>query len=106
MLLDSVGYSREHNAHLPPVKMLVNIHGICAATGTMKELLRTTEPVFLSWLQALLTAEGIEPVVLDLHTSVLEGSTYAIPRRLMVADEQYHRARQAVIDAGEGAHLG
>ena len=50
----------------------------------MKELLRTNDAVRLSWLQALLAAAGIEAVVLDTHTSIIEGSIGAIPRRLMV----------------------
>ena len=71
----------------------------------MKELLRTTEPVFLSWATAILRAEGIETVVLDGHTSVLEGSTNAIPRRLMVVDGEHARARRILTDAGEGERL-
>ena len=71
----------------------------------MKELLRTNDLVLLSWLEALLRGEGIEPLVLDSHASVLQGSTYAIPRRLMVDDVDLQRARQLVIDAGEGGRL-
>jgi hypothetical protein len=71
----------------------------------VKELLRTTESVFLSWAIAILKAEGIEGIVLDGHTSVLEGSTNAIPRRLMVADADDARARKLLTDAGEGDRL-
>ncbi len=71
----------------------------------MKELLRTNDAVLLSWLTALLRAEGIEPIQFDTHTSVMEGSISAIPRRLMVADDEYARARGIIKDAGEGAHL-
>ena len=71
----------------------------------MKELLRTNELVFLSWAEALLRAEGIEAIVLDRHTSVLEGSTYAIRRRLMIADQDYDRARRLMIEAGEERRL-
>ena len=71
----------------------------------MKELLRTNELVFLSWAEAMLLAENIEPVVLDAHTSVVEGSTYAIRRRMMVANEDYERARRLMIDAGEERRL-
>lgn len=65
----------------------------------MKELFKTNDPVLLSWAQALLAGENIESWVLDQHTSVLEGSIGAIPRRLVVADEDYPRAR-AIIDQG------
>jgi hypothetical protein len=66
----------------------------------MKELLRTNDPIRLSWLQALLRDQGIESCVLDHHTSIVEGSIGAIPRRLMVADEDHRRAR-ALLDAAE-----
>ncbi|HUC71598.1 MAG TPA: DUF2007 domain-containing protein [Stellaceae bacterium] len=69
----------------------------------MKELLRTNNPVRLSWLQALLTDSGIESVVLDHHTSLVEGSIGAIPRRLMVADRDLIRARALLAQTGEDA---
>ena len=67
----------------------------------MKELLRTNDIVKLSWLRALLADDGIEALVLDQHTSVLEGSAGAIPRRLMVADDDHARAKRLLADAGE-----
>ena len=67
----------------------------------MKELLRTNDVVKLSWLTALLADAGIEALVLDSHTSVLEGSALAIPRRLAVLDEDYARARSLLLAAGE-----
>jgi len=66
----------------------------------MRELLRTNDPVLISWLQALLADAGIEAVVLDHHTSVVEGSIGAIPRRVMVLDEDHAAARRIVLDAG------
>ena len=44
---------------------------------------------------------GVEALVLDSHTSVLEGSALAIPRRLAVLDDDYQRARRILIEAGE-----
>ena len=67
----------------------------------MKDILRTNDVVKLSWVQALLADAGIDSVVLDLHTSVIEGSAGAIPRRLAVSDEAYARARRVLADAGE-----
>lgn len=66
----------------------------------MKELLRTNDVVRLSWAQALLRDAGIDSVVLDQHTSLVEGSIGAIPRRLMVAERDHGRAR-ALITAAE-----
>ena len=58
----------------------------------MRELLRTNDLVRLSWATALLRGAGIESIVLDTHTSVLEGSVSAIQRRLMVVEDDYSRA--------------
>ncbi len=64
----------------------------------MVELVRSNDMVFLSWAQAMLAAEGIETVLLDGHTSAIEGSIGAIPRRLAVQDEELARARE-LLDA-------
>lgn len=69
----------------------------------MQELVRTNDFVRLSWLQALLASAGIEAVVLDGYTSVMEGSIGAIPRRLMVYDDDELRARAVMKEAGEPA---
>lgn len=67
----------------------------------MRELLRTNDVVKLSWLQALLADAGIEALILDVHTSIMEGSIGAIPRRLVVREEDYLRARRTLEAAGE-----
>ena len=58
----------------------------------MKELLRTNDPVRLSWVETLLRDSGIDSMVLDHHTSLVEGNIGAIPRRLMVGEGDYRRA--------------
>jgi len=68
----------------------------------MKELLRTNDVVRLSWAQALLRDAGIETVVLDQHTSLVEGSIGAIPRRLMVAEGDHVRAKALLASAEAG----
>ena len=65
----------------------------------MQELLRTNDTVLLSWLEALLADSGIEVVVLDRHTSILEGSIGALPCRLVVRDEDAVRARHILREA-------
>jgi hypothetical protein len=67
----------------------------------MKELLRTNDPVRLSFLEALLRDSGIDSLVLDHHTSLVEGSIGAIPRRLMVLERDYRRACSVLAAAGE-----
>jgi len=69
----------------------------------MKELLRSNDPVRLSWIEALLAGEGIPSLVLDQYTSAIEGSIGAIPRRLMVADEDLEEAKTILAEAGEEA---
>jgi len=67
----------------------------------MREILRTNDVVKLSWIQALMADSGIETVVLDVHTSIIEGSIGAIPRRLAVIDEDYAEAMRILRAAGE-----
>ena len=67
----------------------------------MKELLRTNDIVRLSFLQSLLRDRGIDSVVLDHHTSLVEGSIGAIPRRLMVAQQDYSLACSVLAAADE-----
>ena len=62
----------------------------------MKELVRTNDAVRLSWLQAILAEADIAAIVLDSHTSIVEGSIGAIPRRVMVDDSDAFRARLAL----------
>lgn len=61
--------------------------------------MRTNDIVALSFVEALLKDEGIACLVFDSHTSILEGSIGAIPRRLMVADEDFSMARRVLQDA-------
>ncbi len=66
----------------------------------MREVLRSNDIVQLSYFLALLANQGIEAVVLDSHTSILEGSASAILQRLMVADDDYDQANRILRDAG------
>jgi hypothetical protein len=66
----------------------------------MMELLRATDPVLLSFSESVLTDAGIAHFVADTHASIVDGSISAIPRRLLVAPDDYERARRALTDAG------
>ena len=59
----------------------------------MIELLRTNDLVSISWITSVLGEEGIEIIVFDNHTSILEGSAFAIPRRVMVHKDDYNKAK-------------
>ncbi|HEY4172530.1 MAG TPA: DUF2007 domain-containing protein [Rhodopila sp.] len=67
----------------------------------MRVVITSNNMVRLSFLTALLADAGIEAVLLDSHTSVLEGSAGAIPRRLVVSADNYSRACHILRDAGE-----
>jgi len=71
----------------------------------MQEILRTNNPVLISWITAVLKEQGIEAFVLDAHTSILEGTASAIPRRVMVIDEDAEAARKAIEAAGGADEL-
>jgi hypothetical protein len=62
----------------------------------VKELLRTNDMVLVSWTEALLAGEGVATFVLDANMSVLEGSANAIPRRVMVADDDFRAAKRLI----------
>jgi hypothetical protein len=68
----------------------------------MKELLRTNDPVLLSYVSALLGEADIDFIVADLNMSVMEGSIGALPRRVLVDGEQIVEARAILSDAGIG----
>lgn len=68
----------------------------------MEELLRANDPVLISYLVSVLKDEGIEAIVLDEHTSILEGSIGAIQRRIMVPSDMIGRARQIAEDLAPG----
>ncbi|MBX3446357.1 MAG: DUF2007 domain-containing protein [Parvibaculum sp.] len=60
----------------------------------MKELIRTNDPVFVSFLTHRLREEGIEPFELDAHMALTEGSLGILPKRIMVVDTDYEDARK------------
>ena len=68
----------------------------------MVELARMNDPVLISYILSVLEEEGIEAVVLDEHTSILEGSIGAIQRRIMVLEEDRPGARQIIDDLAPG----
>ena len=69
----------------------------------MRAVLKSNNPVTLSYAVHILEAEGIGHVLFDENASVMDGSMGFLPRRLMVLDEDYDKAerllRAAVPDA-------
>jgi hypothetical protein len=66
----------------------------------MRELVRASDPVLVTFIEALLKSEGIAIVVADVNMSVLEGSLSILPRRLLVAEEDAERAARILADCG------
>lgn len=71
----------------------------------MREILKTNDPVVVSYATALLGGMGIEAIVADEYMSALEGSIGAWPRRILVEEEDSVRARRILTDAGLAAWL-
>ena len=69
----------------------------------MIELLRTHDPVLISYIRALLAAEGIEIVGLDENMN--NARLVMTPNRVMVDDKDAERARRLLKDAGLGEAL-
>lgn len=72
----------------------------------MKELLRSNDPVLLSFVSTLLEEAGIAFIVLDTNMSVMEGSIGILPRRVLVEEEHIDQARELLTEAGVGHDLG
>ena len=66
----------------------------------MRELVRTNDVVLVSAIGALLDGANIDHLVLDQNMSILEGSLGAIPRRILVHDDDNRAARRLLTDAG------
>jgi hypothetical protein len=58
----------------------------------MRMVLKSNNPVVLSYAADVLTQAGIESVIFDTHASIMDGSIAVVPRRLMVLDEDRARA--------------
>jgi hypothetical protein len=65
----------------------------------MRELLRTNDLVLISYVSHLLQEGGVDFLVLDTHTSSIEGSIGAIPRRIVVEDNNYMLATKLLGNA-------
>jgi hypothetical protein len=66
----------------------------------MQEVLRTNNPVLLSYVEALLKECGCEMLIADQNLSVMDGSIGVLPRRVLVADDHVTEARRVLRDAG------
>ena len=68
----------------------------------MRLLLRSNDPVLLSFAGSLLGEAGIDYMVADQGMSVLEGSIGILPRRVLVADADWAAAARLLGEADLG----
>lgn len=66
----------------------------------MIELVRSNDPVLVSFAASVLRDAEIEHAVADTHMSVIDGSIGAVTNRILVAPDQYDEAAQLLADAG------
>lgn len=71
----------------------------------MRELLRTNDPVLLSFVESLLRDAGVTAVIADQNMSVLEGSIGVLPRRVLVDTDDIEHARSVLIQSDLGGWL-
>ena len=69
------------------------------------DILRTNDPVLLSFARSVLEDADIAAFVADQFTAGIEGSIGAFPRRLSVPADDVGRARTALANAGLAADL-
>ena len=66
----------------------------------MVELLRSDDPVPLSFTASLLADAKITHLVADSRMSVIDGSVNAVTNRVLVAEDQLAAAKELLADAG------
>lgn len=66
----------------------------------MIELVRTNDPVVISFIEALMRDAGIGFFVADQNMSIIEGSLGVLPRRVMIDADDAEEARRILQDAG------
>lgn len=66
----------------------------------MKELVRANNPALISFVESLLKELDIHYFVADQAISAAEGSIGMFPKRILVSEDHFDKARNLLIDAG------
>jgi len=66
----------------------------------MIELVRTNDPVVISFIEALMRDAEIKFLTADQNMSIMEGSLGVLPRRILVDEDDLERAKRILADAG------
>jgi hypothetical protein len=68
--------------------------GLCG--GEMKELIKSNDPVLLSYIDALLNEADIFHEIADIHLGTLDGMIGVLARRVMVNEADLDAARDII----------
>ena len=71
----------------------------------MIELVRTNDPVVISFVESLMRDAGIAFLVADQNMSIMDGSLGILPRRILVESDRADEARRILTDAGIGQEM-
>ncbi|MBX3523093.1 MAG: DUF2007 domain-containing protein [Xanthobacteraceae bacterium] len=71
----------------------------------MDEIVRTNDVVLISAIEALFKSANIPYFIADQHMSVMDGSLGFLPRRVLVGEDYFERAKRLLTDAGLGNTL-
>ncbi|CAM3896947.1 DUF2007 domain-containing protein [Kibdelosporangium persicum] len=66
----------------------------------MIELLRSNDPVLMSFAASVLKDAGINHNLIDGHMSVIDGSIAALQQRILVPEDQRDEAGRLLTEAG------
>jgi hypothetical protein len=71
----------------------------------MREMIRTNDPVTISFTESLLKDAKIAHFIADQNMSIAEGSIGVLAKRVLVDEDRFEEARRLMIDAGLGDEL-
>jgi hypothetical protein len=66
----------------------------------LKTLVKSNNIVLIGYVRSLLDGADLPHALLDTNMSVLEGSLGVLPQRVVVAEEDFARARMVLHEAG------
>jgi Putative prokaryotic signal transducing protein len=66
----------------------------------MIQLIRSNDPVLMSFAVSVLRDAGIEHTLADANISVIDGSIGAVQSRILVVEDRYDEAVRLLSDAG------
>lgn len=85
----------------PPISVAARLHWTGdLQISAMIEIVRTNDPVVISFVEALMRDAGIAFLVADQNMSVMEGTIGILARRILVGEEDAERAREVLVEAG------